>query len=168
MMISKNRLKQLIKEELSRVVSITEEEGQEEDPTKLAGTTTHGEFTRSTVQGGRDLAQGKGDEEMTNQERHIVDKVYSFLMKLANSPGVDLKRGRPALETFLTRLNKMFEDAKDSDAESELAAAEAEHDAAGAEGAEGSATKSPAAAGAATGDAGKGLEDALAGALGGK
>ena len=116
-MISKNRLQQLIKEELSRAVNITEveEEASALDDTNLTGTQSHGAMAAGSREWAQKVAKGEVDQELSNAERFLIDKVYNFLIELANTPGVDLKRARPVMETFLAKLQRQLEGMADEE-----------------------------------------------------
>ena len=124
MMISKNRLQQLIKEELSRAVNITEaDEESALDDTNLTGTQSHGAMTSGAREWAQKVAKGEVDKELSNAERFLIDKVYNFLIELANKPGVDLKRARPVMETFLAKLQRQLEGMADEEIPDEAAGA---------------------------------------------
>jgi len=89
MKISKERLLQILKEEL------------EQDPTKLkTGSLSQSGHKKSA------LAGVEAGEEFTAQERNIVSQIQDFVTQIASTPGVDLPKFKSALERSLKYLQK--------------------------------------------------------------
>ena len=90
MKISKERLLQIIKEEI-------------EDATKLK---TGSLSTSADLQKAKERVAAGG--EFTAQERNIVSQIQDFVTNIANIPNVDLPRYKPALERALKYMEKVI------------------------------------------------------------
>ena len=106
MKISKEKLKQIISEE----IQFLEIENQEIDPTKLK---TKAMSTSQRQQVVRDRIKGQG-EEFTTTEQGLVDQLEDFISKLASEPGVDLVQHRPLLQRVLKLLQKQIQATPDN------------------------------------------------------
>ena len=98
MRISKEKLKQIISEELQLLE-------EKDDDTTLK---TKVMSTSQRQQLARDRIKGQGDEFTTN-EQGLVDQLEDFISKLASTPGVDLLQHRPLLQRVLDYLKKQIQ-----------------------------------------------------------
>lgn len=100
MKISKEKLKQIISEELQLLE-------ENDDETKLK---TKVMSTSQRQQVVRDRIKGQG-QEFTTSEQGLVDQLEDFISKLASEPGVDLVQHRPLLQRVLKLLQKQIKGA---------------------------------------------------------
>ena len=157
-MISKKRLKQLIKEELSRAVNVTEADDEGNLDTALSrGTMTKANQAAAALQTSKDLRSGDAGQELSMRERNMIEKIYNFVMELANQPDVDLMKARPAFETFLDKIERQLATPEDAAADADAEAAEGEP-----------APTDDAGADSMAADAGADMAQKIAGALGGQ
>tara|TARA_B100000989_G_scaffold298820_1_gene290210 strand:+ start:1238 stop:1588 length:351 start_codon:yes stop_codon:yes gene_type:complete len=100
MKISIAILEQIIEEELAKVL-----QENPNDPTKIKTQATSTAAYKSDALG----RVAAADANYTSIEKGFVTQIEDFLSKLAATPGVDLPKYRPQLQTLLKRLQAMVE-----------------------------------------------------------
>ena len=99
MKLTKEKLKQIIKEEISNILN--EEEEAAVDSKLKSGVMSGGQFATSGKE-----QRAAANPEVDNNEKALINQIDEFLLKLAALPGVELSRHRQTLQTILRMLEK--------------------------------------------------------------
>ena len=99
MRLTKEKLKQIIKEEMTNILN--ESQTQATGSKLKSGVMSSGQFATS----GKDQ-RVDANPEVDNNEKSLINQIDAFLLKLAALPGVELSRHRATLQTILRTLEK--------------------------------------------------------------
>ena len=105
MKLSKEKLKQIILEEMQFFNENPEEEGP-----GLATKVKSGVKTKSVAAQDARTVRADSDPEISNNEHAILAQVDDFLLKLAAIPGVELNNNRPQIQQILKLLKSRIAD----------------------------------------------------------